>query len=251
LCRYLPKQQARTVPPDRWRQTMDELAVAGHEAYRSLVYETPELVEYWQQATPINEINRMWIGSRPARRTADVADVASLRAIPWVFSWMQSRHVLPGWYGLGTALNSYTASPDRLQELQEMYRQWTFFQNAIDNAQVSLGKADMGIARLYSELVEDVRVREMIFGQIEQEFNLTCQLILQITGQRELLENDPVLKRSIRLRNPYVDPLNFVQVNLLRQLRGLSDPDGKDAERILRVIFLTINGVAAGLKNTG
>jgi phosphoenolpyruvate carboxylase len=251
LRRYLPEQQERTIPPDHYRQVMDALSESGFAAYRRLVYNTPELLVYWQQATPINEINQMSIGSRPARRGGGQVDVASLRAIPWVFSWMQSRHVLPGWYGLGTALNDYVTSPERLSELRQMYQQWTFFQNAIDNAQVSLGKADLGIARLYAGLVEDERVRDLIFGQIEAEFQRSRDMILQVTSQAEILDNDPVLQRSIRLRNPYVDPLNFVQVNLLRQLRALPDSEEAEADSLLRTIFLTINGVAAGLKNTG
>ncbi len=251
LLRGLPGNKASTTPRQEWRAAMDELSAAGYRAYRQLVYETPELLVYWQQATPINEISQMRIGSRPSRRAGGSADVASLRAIPWVFSWMQSRHVLPGWYGLGTALAGFATTPERVQLLREMYRHWIFFQNAVDNTQMSLGKTDLGIARLYAELVTDERVRELIFGQIEAEYNRTRAAILQITGQQEILDNDPVLQRSIRLRNPYVDPLNFVQVSLLRQLRSLPNPDTPEAEAIRRAIFLTINGVAAGLKNTG
>jgi phosphoenolpyruvate carboxylase len=132
-----------------------------------------------------------------------------------------------------------------------MYREWAFFRTVIDNAQVSLAKADMGIARLYGELVEDEGVREMILGEIVAEFERTRAWILRITGQREILDNDPTLQRSVRLRNPYVDPLNFLQVSLLRRLRGLEDMEGAEAEGILQAIFLTINGIAAGLKNTG
>jgi phosphoenolpyruvate carboxylase len=251
LMRAVPDHYARISPPPEWRAAMDELSAAGYRAYRQLVYETPELLVYWQQATPINEISQMRIGSRPSRRGGGNQGVASLRAIPWVFSWMQSRHVLPGWYGLGTALSSYATSPERLETLQQMYHNWTFFKNAIDNAQVSLGKADMGIARLYAGLVTDGRVREMIFSRIEAEYNRTRQTVLQITGQQEILDNEPVLQRSIWLRNPYVDPSNFVQVSLLRELRALRDPGSPDAEAILEAIFLTINGVAAGLKRTG
>ena len=245
-----PAHEAHTTPLNKWRQVMDQLAQAGYQAYRKLIYETPELLEYWQQATPIQEISQLQIGSRPSRRAPGNA-LATLRAIPWVFSWMQSRHVLPGWYGLGTALAAYGTTPERIDDLKEMYRSWPFFQNAIDNAQVSLGKADMGIARLYAELVEDERVRELIFSDIETEFKLTAQTILQITEQKKILEHDKTLQHSIRLRNPYVDPLNFIQVSLLRQLRALPDQAGDEAQQILRAIMLTINGIAAGLKNTG
>jgi phosphoenolpyruvate carboxylase len=198
----------------------------------------------------MNEISQMSIGSRPARRTAQ-ATFDSLRAIPWGFSWMQSRHVLPGWYGVGQALSTFGAGSEGRVLLQEMYANWPFFQVVIDNAQLSLAKADMGIGRLYAGLVEDEALRQSIFGTIETAFEQTCQWVLNVTGQQELLENDPVLQRSVRQRNPYVDPLNFIQVSLLRRLRGLSDPDSPEGQRLLQAIFLTINGIASGLKNTG
>ncbi|MCP4359493.1 MAG: phosphoenolpyruvate carboxylase [Chloroflexi bacterium] len=233
-----------------WRTAMDELAQYSYRAYRGLIYETPALLEYWQQATPIAEISQMRIGSRPSRRTAK-ATFDSLRAIPWGFSWMQSRHVVPGWYGVGAALGRVGQTPANIQLLQEMYQQWPFFQVVIDNAQVSLAKADMGIARLYANLVEDTAVREQIFGEIKGEFERTVAWILQVTGQRELLDNDPTLKRSVRRRNPYVDPLNFIQINLLRKLRHLPEQENPTGQKTLQVIFLTINGIASGLKNTG
>jgi phosphoenolpyruvate carboxylase len=229
---------------------MDELAAISYRAYRKFIYETPELLEYWQQATPIHEISQMRIGSRPSRRTSS-STFTSLRAIPWGFSWMQSRHVLPGWYGVGAALAEFGRSPDNLQLLQQMYRDWSFFKVVIDNAQVSLAKADMGIARLYAELVEGEKVREMIFGEIERAFAETCEWILRVTEQRELLDNDPVLQRSVRRRNPYVDPLNYIQVSLLRRLRFLPEQDSPTAQQITQAIFLTVNGIASGLKNTG
>ncbi|MDX1662854.1 MAG: phosphoenolpyruvate carboxylase [Candidatus Promineifilaceae bacterium] len=237
-------------PRPAWREAMEELAQISYRAYREFIYETPALLEYWQQATPLREISQLRIGSRPARRQSQ--DIfASLRAIPWGFSWMQSRHVLPGWYGVGAALEAYTTSAERLRQLQEMYREWPFFRVVLDNAQVSLGKADMGIARLYAGLVEDEAVREEIFGQIASAFEQTRRWILQITGQQEILDNEPTLQRAIRRRDPYVDPLNFIQVSLLRRLRALDDPEAPEAQPLLQTIFLTINGVAAGLKNTG
>ncbi|MDX1412626.1 MAG: phosphoenolpyruvate carboxylase [Candidatus Promineifilaceae bacterium] len=251
LMSSVPEQfEAQRLPTQEWRAAMDELAAASYVAYRKLIYETPALLTYWSQATPINEISQMSIGSRPARRTAQ-ATFDSLRAIPWGFSWMQSRHVLPGWYGIGQALSTFGNTAEGRRLMQEMYREWSFFQVVIDNAQLALAKADMGIGRLYAGLVEDAQLREEIFGTIEDEFNLTCQWIMTITGQKHLLENDPVLKRSVRQRNPYVDPLNFIQVSLLRRLRELSDPDGPEGQRLLRAIFLTVNGIASGLKNTG
>ncbi|MCB0171765.1 MAG: phosphoenolpyruvate carboxylase, partial [Anaerolineae bacterium] len=239
----------QATPPDEWRAAMDKLAEAGYRAYRKLIYETPELLEYWQQATPTREISQLQIGSRPARRTNSSA-ITDLRAIPWVFSWMQSRHVLPGWYGLGTALATFTADEAGLTLLQEMYQGWRFFKEAIDNAQVSLGKTDMDIARLYAGLVTNERVRDMIFNDILAEYNRTCQAIIQVTQQNEILEGT-FLQRSTRLRNPYVDPLNFIQVSLLRQLRALPDPNGPEAKPILKAILLATNGIASGLKNTG
>ena len=240
-----------THPQDDWRKAMTELAAVSYKTYRQLIYETPELLDYWDAATPISEISQMRIGSRPSRRTAK-ATFESLRAIPWGFSWMQSRHVLPGWYGVGEALEAYgSQSPEHVHCLQTMYRQWPFFQVVIDNAQVSLAKADMGIARLYANLVEDEAVRTKIFGEIESSFARTVAWILRVTGQRELLDNDPVLQRSVRQRNPYVDPLNFVQVALLRRLRFLPEKDSPKAQQLLHAIFLTINGIASGLQNTG
>ena len=238
-------------PQDDWREAMDELAAVSYRTYRHLIYETPELLEYWGAATPITEISQMRIGSRPSRRTAK-ATFDSLRAIPWGFSWMQCRHVLPGWYGLGEALEAYgNQSPEHLRRLQEMYKKWPFFQVVVDNAQVSLAKADMSIAKLYANLVDDEAIRDKIFGEIESSFNRTVNWILRVTGQRELLDNDPVLQRSVRQRNPYVDPLNFVQVALLRRLRFLPEKDSPKAQQLLHAIFLTINGIASGLKNTG
>lgn len=246
-----PVQSGRNTPTAGWREAMAEVAAAGHRAYRRLIYETPELLEYWQQATPINELSQLLIGSRPSRRTTGEDPFTGLRAIPWGFSWMQSRHVLPGWYGLGAALAGYATDADRLGRLQEMYQHWSFFHVVIDYSQMSLGKADMGIARLYAGLVENKAVRDRIFGDILAEYQATRYWILQVTGQAEILDNEPVLQRSIRLRNPYVDPLNFIQVSLLRRLRSLPDPDSPAAQSMLQAIFLTINGIAAGLKNTG
>jgi phosphoenolpyruvate carboxylase len=239
----------QTEPKIVWQKVMDDLTAVSYRAYRELIYETPALLEYWQQTTPIREINQMRIGSRPAKRTADDDPFAGLRAIPWGFSWMQSRHVLPGWYGVGQALADY--GPDRLPLLQTMYQEWPFFQVVIDNAQVALVKADMGIARLYAGLVANETVRETIYNQIESAFRQTSDWILRVTDQRELLENEPVLQRSVRRRNPYVDPLNIIQVNLLRRRRALPNPNGPEGQQILQAIFLTINGIASGLKNTG
>jgi phosphoenolpyruvate carboxylase len=246
-----PDKPAQQEPSPVWRQVMDELAGQAYAAYHHFIYETPAVLDYWQQATPIQEIRQLRIGSRPSQRGASGAIFASLRAIPWGFSWMQSRHVLPGWYGLGMALEAYATTTERLQQLQEMYRHWPFFQHVIDNAQIALGQADMGIARLYAGLVDDEQVRNTVFGEILAAYEQTRHCILQVTNRLDLLDNDPTLQHAIRQRNPYVDPLNFLQVSLLRRLRRLADPTGSEAQAILQAIFLTINGIAAGLKNTG
>jgi phosphoenolpyruvate carboxylase len=233
-----------------WRGAMDELADLSYQAYRSLIYEDPDLLRYWEQATPINEISQMTIGSRPARRKA-TATFDSLRAIPWGFSWMQSRHVLPGWYGIGHALESYADEPNGLIQLREMYSEWPFFRVVLENAQLSLAQADMSIARLYAGLVEDSAAAARIIGIIEAAFNQTVSWILLVTEQQELLDNEPVLKHSVSQRNPYIDPLNFIQVNLLRRLRDRDNLDESELDDLMQAVFVTINGIAAGLKNTG
>ncbi len=233
-----------------WRQAMAELAQSSYQAYRRLVYETPALLIYWQQATPIHELSQMQIGSRPAKRSQTLS-VESLRAIPWGFSWMQSRHVLPGWYGVGHALASFATSPAALALLQEMYAEWPFFQVLIDNAQLSLAQADLSVASLYRDLVEDEAVRQEIWQEIESAYQQTSQMILRVTQQKALLDHDPILQTSVRRRNPYVDPLNFIQVSLLRRLRQMPDRESEEAKALLHTIFLTINGIASGLKNTG
>jgi phosphoenolpyruvate carboxylase len=240
------------VPP-AWIEAMEEISECGFEAYRELVHNDPDFLTFWAQATPIAEISALKVGSRPAfrRQTRSVAD---LRAIPWVFSWMQSRFVLPGWYGLGSALQGLLRE-GKFDLLREMYREWPFFQTTLDNAQQSLTKADIGIASLYATLVEDEGIRERVFAIIKAEFDRTCDVILQITGQAALLDNEPTLQKSIRLRNPYVDPLNYIQVEMIRRLRELTKAKGAtesaEVAELRRVIDLTINGVSAGLRNTG
>ena len=245
-----PSHKHKATPKPEWRGAMAELSNISYHAYRQFIYETPNVLHYWQEATPLNELSGMKIGSRPARRqSADV--LAGLRAIPWGFSWMQSRHVLPGWYGVGIALDAFGTSEERIKLLQEMYAEWPFFRTVIDNTQVSLGKADMGIARQYAELVGDEAVREEVYGAIAAAFRQTEDWVIRVTGQKQVLDNDKTLQRSIRLRNPYVDPLNFMQIRLLRDLRALADKEGPEAEALQQALFLTINGIAAGLKNTG
>lgn len=235
---------------DAWRALMEELSEAGLRAYRSLVYETPRFVEFWEQATPIHEIEQLRIGSRPARRK-DTPSVQTLRAIPWVFSWMQSRFNLPGWYGLGSALDLVATDEAKVAMLRAMTREWQFFNTMLQNVQNALGKADMGIAAQYALLVEDENLRAEIFGNIRAEFERTRAWILRLTEQNEILDNEPVLQRAIRLRNPYVDPLNFIQIEVLKRLRALPEDAAEARQELMDAMVVTINGIAAGLRNTG
>ena len=242
--------------PPEWAQAMEEVSDTAFHAYRALVYDDPDFVRFFQEATPIGELAQLNIGSRPPKRTASDR-IEDLRAIPWVFSWMQSRYTLPGWYGVGTALADYAGqSPAHLTRLREMYRQWPFFTTLLDNAQMSLAKADMDIAARYARLVGDQAIAQRIYDTIAGEFRRSVEIICRITEQEALLDHQPILQKSIRLRNPYVDPLSYLQVELLRRLRALP-PDGDSEDmraqrRDLRAaVLLSINGVAAGVKNTG
>ena len=233
--------------PQHWRAALTTMSAAARDAYRSLVFADSDFMEFWRWATPIDEISRLRIGSRPTARRDGKLQVGNIRAIPWVFSWMQSRFNLPGWYGLGTAL----AQPQHRALISEMYAAWPFFRAVIDNAEMSLLKADLEIAALYAELVSDRAMAARIFALIKLEYERTRAAILAATGQTELMEREGVIKRSVERRNPYVDPLNYLQVEMLRRLRKLSDPESAEAQTYRDVIVLTINGIAAGLRNTG
>ncbi len=233
-----------------WHAAMDFLAETGRAAYRALVYETPGFLDYWRQATPFHELAHLPIGSRPVRRRQG-AGLSDIRAIPWMFSWMQSRAILPSWYGVGTALESLIQKrADGLDLLRAMYREWPFFRAVVENAQMDLAKADLGIAEHYASLVEDAALRNAIFARIREEHARASRTICLILEQRELLDGAPVLKRSIAQRNPYVDPLNFIQVALLRDLRR-TPPDAPEYAALLEAVLLTISGIAAGMKTTG
>ena len=237
--------------PQAWREAATEMSKLAYGAYEALVHKDAEFIEFWKIATPIEEIGGLKLGSRPTFRRA-TKSVEDLRAIPWVFSWMQSRFVFPGWYGLGSALEQFAAKgPEQAKLLQTMYKEWMFFKATIDNAQLTLLKADMQIAFRYALLVPDEAIRTRIFDIIAAEFSRTEQAILAITGQKALLENEPVLAKSVQLRNPYIDPLNYIQVEMIRRLRGLEDKASPEADGLRAVIELTINGVSGGLKNTG
>ena len=225
---------------------MDRMSGAAHNMYRGLIYENPRFIEFWQTATPLDEIKRMHIGSRPAARGKS-SEVTKIRAIPWVFSWMQSRFNLPGWFSLGSAL--LAVKDDAL--LREMYKGWPFFKSMLDNAEMSLIKADMGIASLYVDLVPDKKLAGEMFRSIRAEYDRTREVVLSISGHANLLDEEPITQNAVQLRNPYVDPLNYIQVEMLGRIRALSDPESSEAESIREVIAITINGIAAGLRNTG
>ena len=233
--------------PEVYFDAMEELSQAAFRAYRGLVYETPGFPRFFREATPIGELAGLQIGSRPvARRKSE--RIEDLRAIPWVFSWALTRMMLPGWYGFGSAVQSYIGSEGvkALEALREMHRDWPFFRTVLSNMDMVLAKTDIGIASRYAELVGDPGLREAVFGRIQAEWRLTVEHLLAITGQRELLEANPLLARSLRNRSPYIDPLNHLQVTLLRRFRG-----GEGGDVVKRAILLTINGIAAGLRNSG
>ena len=263
----LPPALSHIHTPPAWLETMQCLSTKAYARYRQLIYNTPEFLRFFEQATPILELGWLNIGSRPPRRAAGHS-IEELRAIPWVFSWMQSRYVLPSWYGVGAALEEYIAEdpdqPNRLAQLQNMYRSWPFLRAFLDNLQMTLSKADMPIAHHYSLLVSDKALRKRISTEITAEYERTQHMLLQIVGGKALLDTSPVLQRSIRLRNPSVDPLSYFQVALLRRLRAIGGPlvldettqqnaTGQERERanLTYAVLLTINGIAAGLRNTG
>ena len=241
----LPEQ--KPVDP-RFETWMDQLANASFAHYQNLVYRTPEFPAYFWQATPIDLIEHLRIGSRPSRRSVG-GDLRELRAIPWVFAWTQSRHMLSAWYGLGQALEAFVnASPDGMTNLRVMYERWPFFANLVNNAETSLAKTDLYIAGRYASLVGDADVRRKIFRMIEEAHGQTACMLLGITRQNQLLANQPMLAESIRLRNPYIDPLNYLQIEFLRRWRR---PGARRSESMRRLLALTVNGIAFGMKSTG
>jgi phosphoenolpyruvate carboxylase len=233
--------------PDEWRAVMDTIAENGRSAYRDLVYESEGFLDYWQQTTPISELSRLQISSRPAKRSA--GGFSAMRAIPWVFSWMQSRAIIPSWFGVGTALAAITRDKSKLSMLQEMYKEWRFFRALMQNLQMDLVKADMGIAHLYAGLADET-LRSEFFTRIQAEHTLASAQVTVISGQAFLLETAPVMFTSIERRNPYVDPLNFIQVKLLKDIRDI-EQGSREYNDKLKMVLATINGIAAGMKTTG
>ena len=242
----------------QWEEIMNQLSKSSYHYYHSFVYENPDFRQYYPQATPIDLLEFLRMGSRPARRPGKgkyppVTQIEDLRAIPWVFSWVQSRHILSAWYGTGHALAEWVEKEGEvgLQKLQQMYRQWPFFQSLLENLQISLVKTDMGIARLYAYLVEESPIRENIFRQIELEYQQTKQMILKITETNDLLSSHPALRESIYLRNPYVDPLHALQVRFLKEWRKTRLTGDKNLKQLQELLSITANGIAFGMKSTG
>ena len=228
-----------------WEAALDELSSLAFDFYRQHILDDPGVVTYFEQSTPVGELEQAKIGSRPSRRNASTK-LTDLRAIPWVFGWTQSRLLVPAWFGVGYAIDQYLARPGSLVLLEEMAREFPLFIDLLRNVELALGKVDLATARLYASLVEDASLRERIFDMFEAEFHRTVRALLAITGQKELLEDNPVLGHSIRLRNPYVDPMHLIQVDLLRRKR-----QGEDTPELNRAIAATISGISAGLRNTG
>ncbi|MBL0937604.1 MAG: phosphoenolpyruvate carboxylase [Gemmatimonadaceae bacterium] len=225
---------------------MERLSNAAFRAYRALVYETPGFVQYFRESTPLAEIATLNIGSRPSSRTASDR-IEDLRAIPWVFAWAQCRAMLPGWYGFGSAVAAVLAEdPSALPTLQRMNKEWPFFRTLLSNVDMVLAKSDLRVASRYAELVRDPELRHTIFSRIEAEWQRTRDALVQITGETEFLVDNPLLARSMATRFPYMDPLNHLQIALLRRFRETGDED-----RVRRGIHITINGIAAGLRNSG
>jgi phosphoenolpyruvate carboxylase len=284
---YVPHLTGEILP--EWESALDQLSATSYAFYRKHIVDNPETFTYFEQSTPVAELENARIGSRPAKRTdassAKKRSMEDLRAIPWVFGWMQSRQLVPAYFGVGhalqhfiqnnvpsgTAINSegvilsgakdlgISSAPDaqsareaaNLAQLQSMTRNFPLFLDIVRNVEMALAKADFAIASLYADLVEDKSLRDRVYNLLYDEFELTRRMILAVTGQSTLLETNPVLERSIRLRNPYVDPMSFIQVELLRRKRTALKSGQPVSPELDRAITATINGIAAGLRNTG
>jgi phosphoenolpyruvate carboxylase len=229
-----------------WEGIMERMSGDAFKFYRENIAENPDILTYFEQATPVNQLEHARIGSRPTRRSRS-QKLEDLRAIPWVFGWMQSRHALPAWFGVGYALEKYAMQGNGSErELQEMMVRFPLFNDLIRNVELAMAKADLAIAQLYASLVKDSDLRGRVWSIIVDEFERTRKMLLLVKQQENLLDKNPVLARSIRLRNPYVDPMSLIQVDLLRR-KQRSD----DSEELNYALGATINGISAGLHNTG
>jgi len=231
---------------EKWNQAMEEMSLDAYGFYRKNIAENPDVIEYFEQATPVNELEHARMGSRPPRRS-QARGLEDLRAIPWVFGWMQSRHAVPAWFGVGYALERFAAKGSAQQQLlASMKKEFPLFSDLLRNVELAMAKADLTIARMYAELVEDANLRDRVWQVLAEEFERTRRVILSLTGEQQILEDNAVLSRSIRLRNPYVDPISLIQVDLLRRKRA-----GNGSDELNYALGATINGIAAGLHNTG
>jgi phosphoenolpyruvate carboxylase len=243
----------RTPPADNpdYLETMEAMARLGEAHFRDLTENTEGFMDYFYEATPVSEIAQLNIGSRPSHRAKGDRSKSSIRAIAWVFGWAQARQTLPAWYGLGTALAEWRGDhPERLAQLQEMYRVWPFFRALLSNTQMALGKSDMKIAAEYAELAQDPATAQRVFDKIRVEYELCCEEIKAIAGIDEMLAENPMLQRTLARRAPYLDPLNHIQLELLRRYRG---DELQEAERNANLdpLLRSINAIAAGMRNTG
>ncbi len=229
----------------RWDAVMDEVARGAYERYADLVGRE-ELAEYFTASTPVDVLGSLRIGSRPARRPDASGGIENLRAIPWVFGWTQSRQIVPGWYGVGSGLAAaVSGTPGNLAELQEMYRRWPFFRTFVDNVAMTLFKTDLDIARSYVEALVPPRLHHLL-DSLHEEYDATVARILEVTGDAVLLERDPVLRTTLEIRENYLGPLHQLQIDLLARHRA-----GEDDPRLETALMLTVNGIAAGMRNTG
>ena len=241
LATAMPRHRGNDMP--EWHDMMDVIAEESRRAYRKLVYETPKFHDYFRLATPIDLIERMRIGSRPSSRRSREG-IEDLRAIPWVFSWTQSRCMLPGWFGIGTGLAKAAEKFDS-DAFRQMFAEWYFMRALTADAEMVLAKADLGVAKLYSELAGDLH--DEFFPIIEKEHDLTRDLILEYSNREMLLEGDVTLQRAIMLRNPYVDPMSLMQIDLLARWRASDYED----TALFDALLASVNGIAQGLQNTG
>jgi phosphoenolpyruvate carboxylase len=243
----------RQIAPDEasFHTSMQLLADRGESAYRELSEQTPGFLDYFYEATPVSEIGMLNIGSRPSHRAKGDRSKSSVRAIAWVFGWAQARQTLPAWYGLGTALeHCCQGEKKRLKMLREMYREWPFFRALLSNTQMALFKSRMDIAREYAALCDDAKTRDTVFGLIEAEYWRTADWIRRVAQIDELLDDNPLLKLSLTRRDPYLDPLNHIQLELLQRFRHPGSSDS-DREANLDPLLRSINAIAGGMRNTG
>jgi phosphoenolpyruvate carboxylase len=259
----LDESDVRKAENPQWHAFMDEFSQSSFQAYRSLVYGSPDFIDFFHQTTPIGEISFLKLGSRPTSRKSGSRSIDDLRAIPWVFAWTQSRYMLPAWYGYGSAFRTATRKEGNLQLMQEMYKEWPFFRGLVTKIENALAVADMNIAAFYARNLVEPALQERFFPIIEQEYNDARDGVLLISGNKRLLDQTHYLQQSIALRNPYVDPLSLFQVKLIKQLRSRgreevqaesssqSLPHNQSIDMLMEAVLMTINGIAVGLQNTG